>query len=141
MKLGNPLLRFDPDGLTSYRGFPSDKEKLLRDAVEKAKEALNHNCCDDAKDVLNRLEKAEFVYVDKDEDWCGYVGPNDWLKHRIKISRTAFDPSGPCYGCPLPSIVVHEGVHLRRRGMGEGPAYKRQGQCFGCPPEGPGYPQ
>lgn len=139
--LANPLLRVDLDGLTSYKGFPGDKEQQLRDAVEKAKEALKKNCCDDAKDVLNRLERAEFVYVDEDKDWCGYVGPNDWLKHRIKISRTAFDPSNPCFGCPLPSIVVHESVHLRRRGMGEDSAYQRQRQCFGCPPEGPRYPK
>jgi uncharacterized protein RhaS with RHS repeats len=41
--LGNPLFFFDPNGLTSYKAFPPDKEQQLRDAVDKAKELLKAN--------------------------------------------------------------------------------------------------
>jgi len=34
--LNNPIARFDSNGLTSYKGFPSDEKQKMEEAVKKA---------------------------------------------------------------------------------------------------------
>jgi RHS repeat-associated protein len=126
--LENPLNRFDPTGLTSYVGFPPDKQRAMQDAVAKAKAKMKEKpCCyPAAPDVYEKLEKATFIFKPGLQD-CGYVSPTNFLTNKIQIGPAAFTPD--C--CSLESTLAHEANHLRIWGT-EKSSYALEKKCFGC---------
>jgi RHS repeat-associated protein len=134
--LGNPLHLIDPLGLTSFVGFPPDKERDMRNAVEVVRQKLESEpCCvgGGASQLQQKLDKATFLYrrdlKSKSDPLCGAVGFIDWFKRRAKIGEIAFD-SSRCGA--LQCTVLHEVVHLRIRNAGEASAYAAEKKCFAC---------
>jgi RHS repeat-associated protein len=131
----NVVNNTDPFGLTSYRGFPADKEVQMRNAVARAIERLKQQPCGgscagkDGPTIINILEQATFVYQPKQKK-CGQTGPASvlGLRHTFGIGPAAFDPQRCCL---LESTAVHEIVHGMRH-----PSDKRPDQverdCFNC---------
>jgi len=137
----NPVLYFDPTGLTTYVGFSGEDLLDMILAVERVEQTLKGKNCGgqscagpDAGKLLNALEGATFVFNPKSTD-CGSVGPSDWVRHRIVIGPTAFG-IGCCYkGSPLnalPSTLLHETFHLLHIFPKEGGAFELEKNCFGC---------
>lgn len=136
----NPLIGVDLRGLTTYRGFDPQQENQMRQAVEEAKQKIqncgnckqtcsgNDDCFPDddlKKDLVDKLEKATFVYK-PGLKYCAYVGPIDFWLNRVDISNLAFGPT--C--CPLASTLAHEAYHLV--GVLDPVPYKLEDKCFGC---------
>ena len=76
-----PIDNSDPTGLTTYQGFPADKELDLRNAVNEALKKLRDTCPSgnscagaDGPKLANLIEIATFVYQPKLKD-CGQTGP------------------------------------------------------------------
>ncbi|MEM7049572.1 MAG: RHS repeat-associated core domain-containing protein [Acidobacteriota bacterium] len=124
----NPLASLDPTGLTSYRGFPPDKETAIKDAVKTVKEKLEDTCCvEDPDELLRKLETATLIYKPGLDGLCGRVGPIDFLRRRMKLGPITYEP-GRCG--PLECTVLHELIHLRT--ISENAAYKAEKDCFNC---------
>ena len=132
----NPVNFADPTGLTTYKGFPADKEVLLRNAVDEAIKTLTnknecsavHDCAGaDGPRIVNALQKATFVWKPKQDD-CGFTGPASvaGFRHQVGLGPTSF--SALC--CSLASTVTHEAVHLLKGG--DDKAYGIEKACFGC---------
>ncbi len=130
----NPIVTVDLLGLTSYRGFPADKEQLAKEAVSKVKQQLQDTpcCVGNSPKLLRRLENATLVYTEdlrfKGDPICGFVGPANWIRRRMQIGGPAF--KSRCG--PLECTVLHELLHLGVRNAGEGAAYKAEKDCFNC---------
>lgn len=135
----NPLVGYDPLGLTNYRGFDPRQEAEMRQAVEEAKRKIeecqtcdkNGNCeCfpgEKRKDrLIKKLNSATFIYK-PDLGLCGYVGPINMLRGQVQVGAPAFGAG--C--CSLASTLAHEVNHLL--GSGESSSYDLEEKCFGCP--------
>jgi RHS repeat-associated protein len=140
----NPTNNVDPTGLTTFKGFSSVEELLLRNAVNEALSKLRNsgssNCkggtggCAGAEGpaLANLLEQATFVFLPNLRD-CGQTGPatRHGYRHVFGLGIAAFSP-GQC--CNLASTMVHELVH----GLGYGPDDRPnevEKKCFGCTPQ------
>lgn len=135
----NPLVGYDPLGLTSYRGFDPRQEAEMRQAVEEAKRKIeecqtcdaNGNCeCFPSKKrkdrLIKKLNSATFIYK-PDLGLCGYIGPVNMLRGQVQVGAPAFGVG--C--CSLASTLAHEVNHLLR--SGESSSYDLEEKCFGCP--------
>jgi len=127
-------------GLTSYEGFNSADEAVLKQGVEEAKQKLK-GCCagGNSQRLLELLEKAKFVADDsllsrRFFAACGEVTFWGYLTNTIKIDPTALSDPGYSQQCCAPGgLVVHEVTHLTLGGrLGEGSAYDNEHKCFGC---------
>ena len=132
---GNPVLLTDVSGLTSYKGFPPEKERQAKEAVDKVKNRLRDSpcCVDNGPKLLRRLEKTTLVYIpdlsSKGGPLCGFVSPSDWIRRRIQVGERAYDTAR----CGLlECTVIHELIHLGARNAGEEAAYKAEKDCFDC---------
>ena len=90
-------------------------------------------CFSDGPKVLDKLEKATFVFDPELED-CGLVTPWGFLTNTIKIGPIAFEDPAAC--CSMQALVLHEANHLRLVGT-EKSSYDLEKKCFGC---GTGFP-
>jgi RHS repeat-associated protein len=130
----DPIDNTDPLGLTTYKGFPADKEADLRNAVNEALKRLRETCdgpsCagKDGKKIANIIEDATFVYQAKSK-LCGHTGPVTFLqlRHTFALGPAAFTPS--C--CSLASTLVHEVVHGMTHLSDKKPDQVEK-DCFGC---------
>jgi RHS repeat-associated protein len=131
----NPINYTDPLGLTTYKGFPADKEADLRNAVNEALKKLRdtcstgHSCAGaDGPKIANAIQNATFVWKPKQSD-CGFTGPASvaGIRHQVGLGPNSFKPI--C--CSLASTVAHEAVHLGKGGDDQ--AYGVEKSCFGCP--------
>jgi len=130
----DPIDNTDPTGLTTYKGFPADKEADLRNAVNDALKRLRETCdgqsCagKDGKKIANTIENATFVYQPKSK-LCGHAGPVTFLqlRHTFGLGPAAFGPS--C--CSLASTLVHEVVHGMTHLSDKRPDQVER-DCFGC---------
>jgi len=131
----NPIDNSDPTGLTTYKGFPADKEADLRNAVNDALKKLRdtcstgHSCAGaDGQKIANTIENATFVYQPKSK-LCGHTGPVTFLqlRHTFGLGPAAFGPS--C--CSLASTLVHEVVHGMTHLSDKKPDQVEK-DCFGC---------
>jgi RHS repeat-associated protein len=131
----NVVNNTDPLGLTSYRGFPADKEAQMRNAVARAIERLKQQPCGgscagkDGPTIINILQQATFVYQPKQKK-CGYTGLASGLglRHTFGIGPAAFDPQACCL---LESTAVHEVVHGMRHISDKRPDQVEK-DCFNC---------
>jgi uncharacterized protein RhaS with RHS repeats len=74
----NPLLLSDPLGLSSYFGFPPDKEALMKAAVDEAKAKVrdckgNTSCFNDngRERIIRILEYTDYIYRPNATAYCG----------------------------------------------------------------------
>jgi RHS repeat-associated protein len=128
--LDNPIVRYDRNGLTSYKNFPSDKAQTIKEAVKKAVDMMQQKpCCfPDGPKVLDKLKQATFVYEPDLED-CGKVTSWGFLTNTIKIGPVLFDDPSAC--CSMEALVLHEANHLRFVGT-EKSSLDLEKKCFGC---------
>jgi RHS repeat-associated protein len=129
----DPVDNTDPYGLTTYKGFPADKEVELRNAANKATQKLREKCRNcagsDGPKIANIIENATFVYQPKSK-YCGETGPISFLglRHTFGIGSLAFDANRCCL---LESTLVHEVVHGMRHWSDKRPDQVEK-DCFGC---------
>ena len=99
----SPIDNKDPTGFTTYKGFPEDKEVLMRIAVDEALSKLSPaGGCDssgppcagkDSAQIVNIIRNATFVYQATSK-YCGQTGPLSFfgIKHTFGIGWHAFNP-------------------------------------------------
>jgi hypothetical protein len=113
----DPIDNSDPTGLTTYKGFPADKEADLRNAVNDALKKLRDTCSTgqscagkDGQKIANTIENATFVYQSKSK-LCGHTGPVTFLqlRHTFGLGPAAFGPSVSRKALSVPNRGTYDG--------------------------------
>jgi hypothetical protein len=133
----DPLLLSDPLGLSSYFGFPPDKEALVKAAVEEAKvrDCKGNTSCfnDNGRDkIIRLLEHTDYIYRPNATAYCGSSNAvGHPLANATLISGVAFSWIA-C--CDLASTLAHEANHLvGLLGRNESSSQELERVCFNCP--------
>jgi hypothetical protein len=139
------LFSFDPFGLATFNGFPPEKEQQMRDANERAIQAmLKCNSCKDCGPnneyagyciseaekqlVVHGLQNAQYQYRPQPPivlgggDLCG-MNINQDIVH---VYPSAFTKK--C--CSLPSTLAHEAGHIA--GLTHSKIFFFEERCFNC---------
>jgi RHS repeat-associated protein len=134
----SPLSLEDPLGLTTYFGFPPDKEAQMKAAVEEAKRKVlncksHTNCFDDGGrgQITKNIDTTDYTYNPRFLG-CGLSNTgNNQKGNKTVIGPSAFNFSS-C--CDLSSTLAHEANHLvGSNGRSEDSSQELERVCFNCP--------
>ena len=136
---GNPLTLSDPLGLSTFVNFPSDKEAVMKAAIEQAKQTVRNckgktGCFDDGgrDKIIKNLDATTYKY-DPGFPACGAsnTGSHSILGNVTIVGPDAFNWSS-C--CDLASTLAHEANHLVGiLGRSEQSSQELESVCFNCP--------
>lgn len=135
---GNPIGLTDLLGLSTYFGFPPDKQAAMKAANEAAIEKVRNckgstPCFDDdgRKKIIRILETTDYTYMPNFLG-CGASPPK---KSPTAANGTDIGPGAFQFlnCCDLASTLAHEANHLVDNGRSEASSLDLEKTCFNCP--------